>query len=371
MSRATLSAASWKIFDRMTPEQFLTKITKQRPAAVYLFIGPEAYQRRICKDALLDKLLPGESRGDGFTRVDMEETSLAEILDDARSLSLFAADRMIWVASAESALPRRLSNPSGGEDAQAKSGTEGLIAPYLKAPTPGTVIVFECSRFGYSGDDKAKLDRVAKFYSGIPDVVEFRPFTPESIRYLAQELIQREGIKVGTAELAFLLDAIGGDASRLSSEIEKLSLFVGKERRVTLDDLRAVVPNASQSNIFSLVSALGKGDRPGALKSLDLLVRDGEYLPLALTFLGTQFRLALTAREVGLRNAPQAISYFGKQGIRMWRDRAEQVLHTASALGEDRLKTGLSLIYAADKGLRDARPDDRTVMESLVLRLTR
>lgn len=354
----------------MTPEQFLTKIAKQRPAAVYLFLGPEAYQRRICRDALLDKLLPGEARVDGFTRIDLEEISLAEVLDDARSLSLFAAVRLIWVSSAEAALPRRLSTSADEEGVGSKSGPEGLIAAYLKAPTPGTVIIFECSRYGYTGDDKAKLDRVAKFYSGIPDIVEFRPFTPESIRYLAQELIQREGLKVGTPELAFLLDAIGGDAARLASEIEKLSLFVGQERKITVDDLRALVPNASQSNIFNLVNALGKGDRAGALKSLDLLVRDGEYLPLALTFLGAQLRLALTAQEVGLRNPQQAISYFSKQGIRMWRDRAEQVLHTSSALGEERLKKGLSLIYAADKGLRDARPDDRTVMEAFVLSLT-
>jgi DNA polymerase III subunit delta len=355
----------------MTPEQFLTKIAKQGVAAVYLFLGPESYQRGICRDALVDKLLPGEARADGFTRVDLEETSLAEALDDARSLSLFAAERVIWVSSAEAALPRRLSSASDDEDGPPKSSAEGQIASYVKAPTPGTVMVFECSRYAFTGDEKAKLDRVAKFYSGIPDVVEFRPFTPESIRYLAQELILREGLKLGTPELAFLLDAIGGDAAKLGAEIEKLSLLVGKERKVTLDDLRALVPNASQSNIFSLVNALGRGDRPGALKSLDVLVRDGEYLPLALTFLGTQLRLALTAQEQGLRNTQQAIGYFSKQGIRMWRDRAEQVLHTSSVLGEERLKKGLALIYTADKGLRDARPDDRTIMESLVLSLTR
>ena len=355
----------------MTPEQFLTKIAKQRPSAAYLFLGPEGYQRGICKDALLDRLLPGHAREDGFTRVDLEEVSLAEVLDDARSLSLFASDRVIWIASAEAALPRRLTSAADDEDGRPKKSAEGPIASYLKAPTPGTVIVFECSRYAFSGDDKAKLDRVARFYADIPDVVEFRPFTSEAIRYLAQELIQKEGIKVATPELAFLLDAIGGDATRLASEIEKLSLYVGKERKVTLDDLRALVPNASQSNVFALVNALGKGDRPGALRSLDLLVRDGEYLPLALTFLDTQFRLALTAHEVGLRNAQQAIGYFTKQGIRMWRDRAEQVLQTASSLGEQRLKKGLSLIYAADKGLRDARPDDRTVMEALVISLTR
>jgi hypothetical protein len=30
----------------------------------------------------------------------------------------------------------------------------------------------------------------------------------------------------------------------------------------------------------------------------------------------------------------------------------------------------LQLIYEADKGLRDVRPDDRTVMEALVMNLT-
>ena len=101
-------------------------------------MGPEAYQRRICRDALLDRLLPGETRTDGFTRIDLEETSLAEVLDDARSLSLFAADRVIWVSSAELALPRRLSSAGEDEDGPTKSGAEGLIASYLKAPTPGT-----------------------------------------------------------------------------------------------------------------------------------------------------------------------------------------------------------------------------------------
>ena len=111
-------------------------------------------------------------------------------------------------------------------------------------------MVFECSRYEFSGDDKAKLDRVVKFYSAIPDVVEFRPFTPESLRFLAQELIKQRKLKLGGAELAFLVEVIGGDATRLAVEIEKLALFAGTERKVTLDDIRAVVPSASQSTIF-------------------------------------------------------------------------------------------------------------------------
>lgn len=354
----------------MSPEQFLIKIAKQRPAAVYLFLGPEGYQRRICKDALIDKVLPGSARAEGLTQIDLEDTSLAQVIDDACSLSLFSSDRVIWVSGAENALPRRLSAAEDDEEGLAKAGPADLLKSYVKAPTPGTVLVFECSRYDFAGDDKTKLDRVAKFYSAIPDVVEFRSLTPEAMRSLAQELALHYALKIESRELAALLDAVGGDASRLSMEMEKLALFTAGGRKVSGEDIRALVPNASQSNIFGLVNALGRRDRAAALKSLDLLVRDGEYLPLALTFLGTQFRLTLAVQESGIRNPQQVVSHFSTQGVRMWRDRAEQLLNTASVFQPDQLRRGLKLIYEADKGLRDARPDDRTVMEAFIMRLT-
>jgi DNA polymerase III subunit delta len=357
----------------MNPEQFLQKLGKQKPAGVYLFLGSDSYYRRICRDALLGKALSEENRSDGFTQVDLEETSLAQVIDDACSLSLFSQDRVIWATSAEAALPRRLAAAS--DEADEEGGSAGsalsLLKEYVKAPTAGTVLVFECSRFDFTGDDKPKIERVAKYYAAVPDVVEFRSFTAEALRTLAQDLLQQHRLKMESRELAFLVDAVGGDAARLATEIEKLSLFVGTGRAVTMDDLRALVPNASQSNIFNLVSALGKRDRAAAFRALDLLVRDGEYLPLALTFLGTQLRLTLAVQEAGLRNAQQIVTHFSKQGVRMWRDRAEQILASAAAFQAEQLRTGLRLIYQADKNLRDVRPDDRTVMEALVVDLTK
>lgn len=354
----------------MTPDQFLSRIAKQPLAPAYLFLGPEAYQRRLCKQALLDRALPGEARADGLTLVGLDSLSLAELLDDARSLSLFSTERVLWAASAEAALPRRIASTTDSGEDGGQAGPEGLLDSYLKAPTPGTTIVFECSRYEFSGDDKAKLDRVAKFYSAIPNVVEFRPFTAESARAVAQDLARQNNLKLSGQELAFLVEAVGADAALLAAEIEKLTLYAGTDRKITLDDVRLLVPNASQSTVFALVNALGRRDRAGALRSLDVLVRQGEYLPLALTFLGTQFRLALAAREARLSSPQQALAWFTKQGVRMWRDRAEQVMFTAETFGSEQLRRGLRMIYDADKGLRDTRPDDRIVMESLVLGLT-
>ena len=54
----------------------------------------------------------------------------------------------------------------------------------------------------------------------------------------------------------------------------------------------------------------------------------------------------------------------------MWSSRAEQVYQTVSKFSGQQLRLGMQLVYEADKGLRDARPDDRIVMERFVMEVT-
>ncbi len=341
----------------MTPEQFLDRL-KKSPAAVYLFLGQEAYQRERCRRALIESVLSPENRESGFVRHDLSEISLAAAMDDARSLSLFATERVIWLASAEAALPR------GEADAETPE-----LASYVKEPTPGTVVVVEASRFDFAGDDKSKLERVQKFYSAIPHQVEFHHYSPDTARSMAQALAKQAGLQLGLAELALLLEATAGDVARIAVEIEKLKLFAG-DRKVTAEDIMSLVPDAQATTIFALVAALGRGDRNGALQILDTLCREGEYMPLALTFLATQFRMALAAREAGLRSAGQIQGHFNKLGARIWPERARQIEQTVQAFPKGRLERAVVKLFEADRSLRDARPDDRIVMEEMILALT-
>ena len=93
-------------------------------------------------------------------------------------------------------------------------------------------------------------------------------------------------------------------------------------------------------------------------------------MPLALTFLATQFRTALAAREAGLRNAGQIQAHFSKLGARMWPERARQIEQTVGAFSKGKLERAVGKLFEADRALRDARPDDRIVMEELILALT-
>ena len=135
--------------------------------------------------------------------------------------------------------------------------------------------------------------------------------------------------RIEPAALDLLVEALGADIARIAVEIEKLSLYAAG-RQVGVDDIAALVPDARSTNIFALVNALGRRDRARSLEILDTLVREGEYLPLALAFLSTQFRMALVAREAGLKSSQQVQGHFTRMGVPMWGSRAEQVWQTVS-----------------------------------------
>ena len=352
----------------MTPSAFLQHLERGALAPAYLFLGPEPYQRERCRRALIDRALPAEQRDAGLSRHDLDQTPLSAAIDDARSLSLFSQQRVIWIAGAEAAAPR---GRTAMQEDESDGGVDGgELAAYLREPAPGVVLVVEAARYDFEGDDKPRLERVRRFYSAIAMQVEFRPFAPEAARAMAQNLARQAGVQLGPAELALLLEATGGDVARLAAEIEKLRLYAGVSRRITAEDIAALAPDARAATIFALVAALGRNDRSGALGILDTLAREGEYMPLALTFLDSQFRLALAAQEAGLKSAGQIQSHFSAMGARIWPERARQIEQTVAAFPPARLERAVVKLFEADRALRDSRPDDRIVMERMILELT-
>ena len=351
----------------MTTAQFLSRVKKKDFPSVCLFQGSESYNRRRCKEAILleSKLEPDY--------LDAAETPLAAIIDDARAMSLFAGERLIFVTNAEAAMPRSSraatvveDEDTGIDEGPAAASNATPLQAYMKSPTPGVTLIFEATRFDFDGDDKAKSERVRKFYAPIHEVVEFKRFNPDDARVEVDRIARALRVQIEPAAIEALVEALAADVGRIGVELEKLAMY-GKP--VTVAELPLLVPDARQSTIFALVNALGQKNRGKSLEVLDALVREGEYLPLALTFLATQFRMALVAKEANLRNSQQVQGHFQKQGVPMWGSRAEQVAGTAGKFSKEQLERGLKLIFDADRDLRSARPDDRTVIENFVVKL--
>jgi DNA polymerase-3 subunit delta len=352
----------------MTPAQFLARLQRGDIAPAYLFLGPEAYHRKRAREALLKAALGAAGRADSVVHYDLSEASLAEVLDDARALSLFVAERVIFAGNAEAPLPRAKSEEDA-EEGDGAGGSAEALAAYLKDPTPGVVLVFDAPRFDFEGEDKKKQDRVRKFYAAVPETVEFRRASADDARREAAAMARRAGVVAEPGVIELLVEALAADLTRIAVEMEKLALFAG-ERPIGAEDVAALVPDARESTIFALVGTLGRRDRSRSLEILDTLFRDGEYLPLALAFLSSQFRAALVAKEAGLRSPQQIQGHFAKMGVQMWGSRAEQVYQTVTRFSKPQLERAMELVFEADRDLRSARPDDRIVMERFIMRLT-
>ena len=360
----------------MNAAQFIGAMKKGVVAPVYLFVGAEAYDRRRCKQALLDAHLAPDEREQGLGYYDLSQSTVSEVIDDARALSLFASKRLIVAGSAEAAVPKagKAAAAAEGDDEDdgpvtATASDVTSLADYVRNPTPGVVVLFEATRFGLEGDDKKKAERVVKHFSAIRDVVELAPYNADDARREAQAIAKRLGVTLEPAAMEMLVEALASDIARIATELEKLSLL-GLGRPATPEDIQAMVPDARASTIFALVNALGRKDRARSLAVLDTLVREGEYLPLALSFLSSQFKQALIAREANLRSSQQIQGHFTKMGVPMWGSRADQVSQTATRFTREQLERGVKLIFETDRNLRDARPDDRIILEQFVIQLT-
>lgn len=348
----------------MSPAQFLARVNRREIPPVSLFLGQESYNRKRCREALA-AALPGV----GPEQYDASETSLSEIIDSARAMSLFASERLIFVIGAEAAMPhssRIAARTADDEEDDGKPAVSGVLHDYVKDPTPGVTLVFESTRWDLEGEDKTKADRVRKFFGAIGDVVEFRRFTAGDARGELDRIARAAGVQLDPAAAEVLVDALAADVGRIAVEIEKLALY-GKP--VTAENLALLVPDARQSTIFALVNALGRRDRVRSLEALDALIREGEYLPLALTFLAAQFRMAMVAKEANLRTPSQIQSHFQRAGVQLWGAQTERISQTSAKFSKEQLERGLKLIFETDRDLRSARPDDRTVVENFVIRL--
>ncbi len=68
----------------------------------------------------------------------------------------------------------------------------------------------------------------------------------------------------------------GEDTRQLDSELEKIGLYLGDSPRVTVEDVRAVVPLSRAGIIFEVGNAIGKRDLRRALELLRTLIYQGQ-----------------------------------------------------------------------------------------------
>ena len=335
-----------------------------RPAAGYLFLGAEPFYRSRCRQAVRKAVLGADPDETAKVEIDLGDQPLSDLLEEARTLSLFGSNRLVFGRNAEQAVPNSSS--------KAGQLIRGRLEAYFKDPVPGTTVLLEAVKYdSRERGEKEKLQRVGKFFASVPVRVDLNALSVREAQFVGRVLAGRMGLKIRDKVVSELVDMLGADAFRIENELEKLALYAGKDREVTRDDLELLVPEARQSGVFQFSEALAARDRTRALQLLDTMSKAGMYWPMQLNLIAGLFRQALAAKELGLRDALQIDARLGKFGLRVWPARARQLAGIVSRFRENELREALIALFEADRGLRSARPDDRMLVEMLVMKLTR
>ncbi len=349
-------------------DRFLSELESRKLKPAYVFVGDEAFFRKRCRDAIIEHLVAPDSLDFGVFEFDLGETSLTEVLDRARTPSLMAPFQVFFVRGVK-ALFGRGSN----EDKIA------AIEAYCKNPNPDALLVFVADHISIPADarrmemtDKDRYQKIREDLGPFCGIVELaRVEEGEAVRWIGEYCATR-GVKIDPDGARELTDALGANMMMVSNELEKLILYAGEKKKITLADVETMVLAAKQRSLYEMTDAISAKDRVRALAVLDALLSNGDGEEAAighLYMLAKTFRQMLVILERNVRDERMLWAALW-QGFRVPPFAADDIIRQARRYKSKReLTRAIRLVAKADLALRSNPPGKRLILEKLVLDL--
>ena len=381
-------------------DRFITEIASPstlRPG--YVLIGDEIFLYDRCRKAVLSTLAPEDTRDFCLHDLDLAETSIFEILDRAQTPSLMAPFQVLFARNLKTLYGRG-----------SKKEEFAAIDAYFRSPNPSALILFVADHLRIPTDlrkmdyqDKERYERIRETLGDWCGFVELaRVEENDAIKWVTTTAESR-GVKFDPDAARELVDSLGADMMLISSEFEKLLLYVSAsanassptntpatkeavisiptssaspitKNRVTLGNVETMVLAAKQRSLYELTDAISSKDRPRALLLLHGLLNasdGGEDAAIGhLYMLARTFRQMLIISEKNVRD-PRAIWQVLWQGFRMPPFAAEDLIKQARRYKSRReLTRAIRLVARADLELRSSPPNKLLVLERLILDLS-
>ncbi len=260
------------------------------------------------------------------------------------------------------------------------------IDAYFRSPNPQALLIFVADHLRIPTDlrkmdyqDKERFERIRETLGEWCGIVELaRVDENDATRWITSSAEDRN-VRFDPDAARELADSLGSDMMLISSEFEKLLLYVSAggpaaaKNRVTLGDVETMVLAAKQRSLYELTDAISAKDRPRALALLHGLLNasdGGEDAAIGhLYMLARTFRQMLIILEKNVRDS-RAIWQVLWQGFRMPPFAADDLIRQARRYKSRReLTRALRLVARADLELRSSPANKLLVLERLILDL--
>jgi DNA polymerase-3 subunit delta len=323
----------------------LRAIERGEIAPIYCLHGPERFLIDRVLAALRRRILgaTGDASGCNCELFDLKEVTLANVLAAARTLPMFAKQRLVIAR--------------GLEQVKAE-GLEPLTA-YASHPNPSTCLVLLAEKV--DGRLRAFLAlRKAGFLHEFARLKD-RDLGP----FIAREAKTR-GLAIDSDAALALANAAGPDLGRLMQALEQLEIYAGKGGRISRVQIEELVPESRERNVFELTKAIGTGDARRALQLVTNMLRNREPPLRIQAMLMRQLRQIWRAKELSAANLPRA-ELAAAVGLPPFF--LDDVLVPARRLSVAALRRSFERLYQADRAFKSSRVDPEVQLTRLVRQL--
>ena len=212
-----------------------------------------------------------------------------ELLSICNALPFMDVGRLVLVQGALATQERRTGRGRGRASPQVRSNGWQELAQSVPAIPQTTLLVF---LDGPLSDTNPLL----RLMSPVAQVQGFTPPSGEALARWIKDLAQEKGASISPAAIGCLADSVGNDLWSLDQELEKLSLYA-TGRSIQGTDVRSLVAQTREANIFAAVDAMIDGKPAIALRLLHRLRQEGREVSTIIAMVERQLRLLTLARD--------------------------------------------------------------------------
>jgi DNA polymerase-3 subunit delta len=254
------------------------KLNDKNFSALNIIYGTESYLIEKTKKLFIENALKKEELEFNFSAIDLDEVPIEIAIEEMELFPFFGDRRVVFLNNAFffSAEKRR---------EKVDHNIEKLLE-YIKNPTSFTIAVFIVPT--------PKLDERKKITKEILKsayVLDAKPLREIDLINWVKDMAFQNKLNFHPKSIEKLIFLTGGNITLLSSEIEKLSLFVQSGEVVTDEVLELVVAKSLDQNVFTLIDKIMKRQKDAAIQIYhDLLIQKEEPIRI-LAAIARQYRI--------------------------------------------------------------------------------
>lgn len=148
---------------------------------------------------------------------------------------------------------------------------------YIENPLPSTTLVI-----AYKGKTMDGRKSFAKAIKKKGEIFLSKKIYDNQLPAWTNGYLQSKGLEITSKALMLLVDHVGNDLSRISNEVEKLTVNLGTAKYITEDDIEKYIGVSKEFNIFELQHALSKKDLAKAIRIIQYFEANPKAAPFPL-----------------------------------------------------------------------------------------